>query len=328
MENYHQLGISSQQSITPQAYLRREKCPGCYNLSKKSNFFLSSSPPAETLSINQHGNFISGYDNKRVFFSYHRCGACSLLYCPTYFTQEQLNTLYKNQSENMEEVPEKARWLTQRAYFNILKKYHTHQGDYLEIGADIGLFAKFFAENNNTDRMYLYEPNHEVHHSLRQNIGNKKFEIFTKNFSKEDVRPNSLNTVSIIHTLDHMLEPRQLIRDIYQSLQPNGVVLIVTHDESSFLAKLLKRKWPPFTLQHPQLFQPKTIQSLLVSEKFKILACKKTPNYFPVTHFIKGGLEALGLNKIPIPSLSKWVVPIKLGNIITIAVKPNEHVSC
>jgi hypothetical protein len=61
---------------------------------------------------------------------------------------------------------------------------------------------------------------------------------------------------------------------------------------------------------------------LLEAEGFDWLGCKKTPNYFPLTHFIKGGLSALGLNKFPIPNISKFIIPIKLGNIASIAQKP------
>jgi 2-polyprenyl-3-methyl-5-hydroxy-6-metoxy-1,4-benzoquinol methylase len=222
----------------------------------------------------------------------------------------------------MAEAPLQSRLSTQQAYYDILKNYPIPAGDYLEIGADIGLFAKCITEREEIKNLYLYEPNIEVHQTLKNNVAKKNHQIFTKNYAAADIAPGTLSVAVIIHTLDHILDPRQLMKEIYQNLKPGGLVFIVTHDEASLLARVLKKKWPPFTLQHPHLFNPTTMKSLLEAEGFNWLACKKTPNYFPLTHFIKGGLSALGLDKIPIPDISKFIIPIKLGNIASIAQKP------
>jgi 2-polyprenyl-3-methyl-5-hydroxy-6-metoxy-1,4-benzoquinol methylase len=306
----------------PLSFLKRTRCPGCFSGTEKAVLTMQSMPSAEHLPLNKHGKFLSGYTNERVFFSYYRCDKCQLLYCPTYFTQEQLNTLYKNQSENMAEAPLQARVRTQKAYYDLINKYPLPAGDYLEIGADIGLFAKFFIHEAQIDNLFLYEPNYEVHDALKKNVENKKHQIRIKNYEVSDIARNSLSIAVIIHALDHLLEPRHLVRDIYQNLKPGGIIFIVTHDESSLLSRLLKKKWPPYTLQHPQLFRPATIQNLLEAEGFTILQSEKTVNYFPLMYFVKGGLTALGLSKVPIPSFAKPIVPIKLGNIATIAQKP------
>lgn len=304
------------------SFLKRTSCPGCFSGTEKAALALQSMPPAEQLSLNKHGKFASGYTNKRVFFSYYRCDKCHLLYCPTYLTQEQLNGLYKNQEENMAEAPLKARDRTQKAYYDLVKNYLLPEGDYLEIGADIGLFAKYFTHEERIGNLFLYEPNYDVHEDLKTNVRTKKHEIRIKNYEVSDVEHNSLSIAVIIHTLDHLLEPRRLMHDIYQSLKPGGIVFIVTHDESSLLSRFLKKKWPPYTLQHPQLFRTSTIQALLKSESFNILQTVKTANYFPLMYFVKAGLTALGLSNTIIPSFSNPIIPIKLGNIATIAQKP------
>lgn len=324
METLDNLIMESKENVMQsyQYYLLREHCPGCFTSSREAKLVVQSSPSAEDLVFGEHGKFLSGYTNQRVFFSYYQCQRCLLLYCRTYFTQEQLDSLYKHQSENMAEVPLKARARTQKAYYNILKKYHSPTGDYLEIGPDIGLFAKFFAQNKQINKLFLYEPNCEVHEILKMNMANANYNILEKHYSVSDIEANSLTTAVIIHALDHVLEPRKLMSEFYQNLKPGGVAFVVTHDESSFLARILGKKWPPFTLQHPHLFRPSTIQNLLKEEGFNILACKKTPNYFPLTHFIKAGMSVLGLDKFPLPNLSNFIIPIKLGNIATIAQKP------
>src|SRR6266851_7122745 len=81
-------------------YLQRARCPCCAEGVRCSRLVVASDPPAETLSISDHGRFLSGYSANRVFFSYCRCGNCGLLYCPAYYTKAQLERLYGRQAEN------------------------------------------------------------------------------------------------------------------------------------------------------------------------------------------------------------------------------------
>src|SRR5215510_6424801 len=127
-------------------YLHRERCPICAAPADAASAVMCSNPPAEELPFASHGPFLSGYTSRRVFFSYHRCGVCSGIYCPVYFTPFQLDHLYGHQRENMAEVPLSAREATQRRYFELLRPHATLPGDYLELGPDIGLFTRLFAD--------------------------------------------------------------------------------------------------------------------------------------------------------------------------------------
>lgn len=320
--HYHNEQSSAQPKEHPKDYLERKVCPGCLSPASHSALEIASNPRAEEISFGDHGQFLSGYTNERVFFSYFRCQNCKLLFCPKYFDEQQLGFLYGSQPENMADVPLLARQKTQQSYYRLLKKHHRLQGNYLEIGADIGLFTRLCAHEP-IETFYLYEPNQKVHEELESSTQGKQCVISANpHFSSKDVDKESLSTAIIIHTLDHVLNPRNLLSELYKSLQPGGCVLIVTHDESSFLAKILRKKWPPYTLQHPHLFNPQTMRLLLQSEGFDVLTINKTVNYFPITHFIKGGLTVLGLDKIPIPEFNHLIIPLKLGNMAAIARKP------
>src|SRR5262245_46748855 len=72
-------------------YLRVESCPCCGSPAAKAKCHIASSPPAETLSPERHGKFLSGYSSGRVFFTYFKCLDCSALFCPTYYRQSQLD---------------------------------------------------------------------------------------------------------------------------------------------------------------------------------------------------------------------------------------------
>ena len=134
--------------------------------------------------------------------------------------------------------------------------------------------------------------------------------------------PDSLLGVAVmIHVLDHVLDPVQMLTHLHRKMQDNGLLVIVTHDESSLLASVLKQKWPAYCLQHPQLYQPKSITHLLKKSGFKVLDIQKTYNHFPLGYLLNHLVWALGFKKKVFPDWTRLQLPLKLGNIITIAAK-------
>jgi 2-polyprenyl-3-methyl-5-hydroxy-6-metoxy-1,4-benzoquinol methylase len=283
---------------------------------------MASIPPAETLAPEEHGKFLSGYASTRVFFTYYKCSDCEALYCPTYYSHEQLDQLYSRQAENMAEVPLVARLRTQKAYFKLLMRYSRMAGGFLEIGSDIGFFAETCARTGAFEHFWLYEPNREVHDQLVNRFQHRSFTIRSANFTSADVPAGSISTAVMVHVLDHLLDPGQMLREIYRSLEPRGVLFVVTHDAQSLLARVLARRWPPFTLQHPHLFSPRSMEMLFTKCGFETVEITKSLNYFPATYLLRAAFTVLGINPYFIPDWEWPMLSLKLGNIAAIARKP------
>ena len=304
------------------SYLDVELCPCCGAPSANAKKRVASSPPAEALRPDRHGKFLSGYTQARVFFTYFECANCGALFCRTYYRQSQLDGLYGRQAENMVSVPLEARKRTQDNYIRILRSHSRMAGNFLEIGPDIGLFASLFAKVGSFDHFWLYEPNEEVHQTLADNFRGLKHTISAKIFRASDVPPESVSTAVLIHVLDHLLRPADFLREIRNSLEPGGVIFIVTHDCASLLARVLGRRWPPYTLQHPQLFSQSSIATLLQASGFEMVETVKTTNYFPVPYLLGAALTVFGLPEGLVPARTAPLTGIRLGNIGTIARKP------
>ena len=302
-------------------YLRVELCPCCGAPAADAKPRVASSPPAETLSADRHGAFVSGYTHARVFFTYFECSKCSALFCRTYYRQGQLDGLYGRQAENMVSVPLPARRRTQESYARLLRRHSRMEGHFLEIGPDIGLFASSFAKNGSFDHFWLYEPNREVHQSLADNFRGLSFTINAGSFRASQVPAQSVSTAVMIHVLDHLLRPKEFLHEVRASLEPRGVVLIVTHDCASGLARMLGRRWPPYTLQHPQLFSRRSLATLLQASGFDVVESIKTTNYFPLAFLMRAALAVFGLPERLIPTAESPLIGLKLGNIGTIARK-------
>jgi SAM-dependent methyltransferase len=258
-----------------------------------------------------------------VFFSYVRCPNCALLYCPIYYSSEQLHRLYSRQAENMSDVPIAARLSTQQRYVAALALETVPEGDYLELGADNGMFARLCADRRSFGRYVLYEPNVEVHPEIERRLRERPHSVLTKDFSPSDVPAGSVSLAVVVHVLDHVLEPRRMVEGLFEILRPGGRLFIVTHNERSLLARLLRRRWPPYTLQHPQLYSPHSLERIGRSCGFQDVTILRTANDFPVPHLLRAGLQVLGLSPRIVPS--RWQSPqvaLKLGNIAMIASKP------
>lgn len=282
---------------------------------------MHSDPRAESLPPEQHGRFLSGYDARRIFFSYRRCASCTLLYCPTYYSPVQLERLYSYQSENMAEVPLSARIHTQQRYVEIATPEAAPDGDYLELGSDIGIFARLCSERKRFERYWLYEPNRAVREEIDHRLRGLDYKVIAESFAPTDIHPDSVSLAVMVHVLDHFWEPAQILKGIFQVMQPGGRLLIATHDESSLLARTLGKRWPPYTLQHPQLFSGASLRQIAMRCGFEVVRTAKTVNYFPLTFLTCAALQVLGISDRFIPRAAAPQIGLRLGNIALVATK-------
>jgi len=302
-------------------YARRERCPGCGHPSDRAEPAVASTPAAESMSMEEHGRFLSGYGAQRVFFTYCRCPACGLLYCPVYYSPGQLQHLYGHQDENMSEVPMSARLRTQAHYVRLASPASLPDGDFLELGSDIGLFAQQCSALKRFGRFWLYEPNREVRAELDARLAGFAHTVMEMPFSAADVAPHSVSLAAAIHVLDHVWEPLEALKGLYQALRANGRLLIVTHDERSLLARILGKRFPPYTLQHPQLYSAASLAAIIRRAGFESVRTVKTVNYFPLFHLARAAFQVLNLPAGLLPGWQHPQLGLQLGNIATIATK-------
>lgn len=302
-------------------YLVRQ-CPSC-GAPAPTEPEISSPLRAESLGLTALSPYWHGFFKEKVFFSYHRCGQCDLLYNKVFFTPDQLGELYSQMAPNMELVPVEALRKTQRGYFNKLKAHSDLRGSFIEIGPDVGLFTENCVREGQFDEYWLFEPNVDVAPALAHTVQGKKHHVVHEMFNFDCLPATGASTVVMIHVFDHLLDPVQTLKELRPKLTSDARILIVTHDESSLLRKIVKWRWPAFCLQHPQIYNPKTIENILHSAGFEVIAQEKTTNYFPVAFLFKHLLWAFGIKVNKVPGFFGLQIGLKLGNLSTVA-KPTK----
>ena len=300
-------------------YIIRD-CPNCGHTQHDSVRKVMSARPLEKMSWQEAKKYFVGFRFQQPFFTYVECSNCSLLYCPTYFNQKQLDELYRSMPDNLAGETEEVIGRTQSKYIDYLNLGGLSL-TLLEIGSDIGLVTKEFVRRFDTNKVIAIEPNKDVHTRFKDNVAKQgliKIELF------EDIdkfkSSAEVDVVIGIHVFDHLIDPVEYFKRILGLLKVNGTILIIVHDEKSLLRKILNKKWPPFCPQHPHLFNSSTITNLLKSLGFKDIKVSKTTNWFSLRHLIKLFGTIFGL-KLDFLILDKLQIPLKLGNMAIVAKK-------
>ena len=291
-------------------------CPLCG--STKRTMEVSSKSRAESMSLQDLHPYWLTFASEKVFFSYARCSDCDLLFAPSFFSNDQLSELYAAMPANMDVVTSDAIDATQRSYFDAIAETAPLSGDYLEIGPDVGHVAQHAAREGNFDRFWLFEPNKAVHRQLATAAGGRPHHISTDMTDLSAVPDGSVGVAVMVHVLDHLLEPADLVQQIRAKLRPNGVLAVVTHNEASVLRRIMGNKWPPFCLQHPELYSPGSITRLLQGSGYTHVEVRRAKSYFPMSFMAQqaAGVVGLKLDRFPLPNA---VLGLRLGNILTLA---------
>lgn len=299
---------------------QKRACPTCD--SSVATQEKSSKVSAENLSFEKLPQMWNGLFHEKTIFSYARCKQCELLYCPQYLSNDQLAYLYGQMPENMSEAGNDVIEKTQANYLNYISlDRDANTGGYLEIGPDVGTFTSKIIQKYKFNRLWLFEPNVAVTEKLAQVAKGSEYKIIYDMFNFSDVPDDSVDLVVMIQVLDHLLDPKAALRELYKKLKKGGKVFIVTHNEGSLLAKILGLRWPAFCMQHPQIFNKKSMANLIHEAGFSLESIKNTKNYFKLDFLIKTLVWVVLKRQITAPSLLHFDVGLKLGNIATVAVK-------
>ena len=291
-------------------------CPACESVERRAE--MASEQRAEALSFDQLSPYWSGLFKDKLFFTYQRCSDCGLLYAPVFFKDEQLTQLYSAMAPNMDVVPTAAIEATQHSYFVEAMRDLKVGGDYLELGPDVGHFVRLAAATAAFDRFWLVEPNLAVHDELARTVPDRPHTILSTMADLSAVPDGTVALAVMIHVLDHLTDPRAMLEQVRTKLKRGGRLAIVTHNERSVLRSLMGRRWPPFCLQHPELYNPRSIKQLLERSGYDKVRVRRSKSYFPLGFMARQAAYSIGL-KLDRLALPQGIVGLRLGNIITLA---------
>lgn len=266
-------------------------------------------------------------DPYAAHYRINRCLKCDLLYSSPIFDSDEVSALYsKSPHTNVVTGEEENVRRTMELYYRLVRPFLAGRQRILDIGCDIGLLLNA-ARRDGFQELYGIEPVPTAARIARSVPG----AVISSEFYERQVFPEAhFDLITLIHVVDHLVDPAQALGRTWAQLKPGSVILAVVHNSGSLLSRLLGERFPPYNLYHHYFFSPATLRRLFERSKFEVLRLVSTYNCYsmdflvqrvpgvpaPVREALRGVLGALRLARFPLT--------VPLGNIGIVARRPHE----
>lgn len=116
--------------------------------------------------------------------------------------------------------------------------------------------------------------------------------------SLADFVPEEFDIVTAFHVIEHVDDPHQFIEHIAKFIKPGGWINIRTPNIGSLTGQASGRNWPGISIEHTQLFTPRSLEILLRQGGFEnIKLLTRSHARFSVgalQRYLKGGNKITG----------------------------------
>lgn len=160
--------------------------------------------------------------------------------------------------------------------YKIIQKYihKSKTGRVLEIGCSNGVFLDIF--KNHGFETWGVEP------SKTAIVAKRKGHTISRTlFQKTKLPKDYFDIVVLNHTLEHLKNPKQILKKVYRVLKRGGIVYIDVPNVGSLLSKMMGKRWPYLLPdEHIWQFDKESLSKLVRSSGFKILEWKSRSGIF------------------------------------------------
>ena len=87
---------------------------------------------------------------------------------------------------------------------------------------------------------------------------------------EQPYEPASFDVITLWDVIEHTVNPREVLERCRELLKPNGILIVNYPDAGSWIARLLRRRWPFLTSVHLYYFDRTTIRKMLQSTGFAV----------------------------------------------------------
>ena len=112
-------------------------------------------------------------------------------------------------------------------------------------------------------------------------------EVRRKVFDESDFTDGEIDFVSMIHVLDHLINPMIFLKKLRRKVAEGGICFVVVHNIDSFIARVSGIRWPPLGVIHFDYFTPATLRKIFELAGWNVLQTFHTVNYFPLYHLVR-----------------------------------------
>lgn len=257
----------------------------------------------------------------RVHYRMVTCRQCGLVRSDPVASEQDLAQLYAQSRFTYEE---ESVWAarTYAKYFGDYLHGLSKQARVLEIGCGNGSFMQELFRQGYANLAGI-EPSREA----ISRAGAMQGLIHQGMFSAGIYPPQHFDAVTAFQVFDHVRDPNRFLQDCAAALKPGGKLFLAVHDIGAWSARLLGRSCPMIDIEHPFLYNKKTLKAILSAAGFSPVRIFTINNRYPLKYWgrllpapaaVKNRLLRF-LERSPIGQVP---VLLSAGNIGAVAVKP------
>ena len=297
--------------------LETRPCPLCGTVDR-SELYLKENYDLDRLT---HAAFSSRKLPEYMHFRLMRCQRDDMVYSSPIPSLATLADAYRDASFESSRESEYAA----RTYVDYLRaKRGLTPVRTLDIGASDGAFL-LELQTWGFDDVIGFEPSEapvaaakpEIRGKLRQQL-----------FDGSSLAADSFGLVTCFQTIEHVYEPLQLVRDMHRILKTGGTAFLIGHNVDALSAKIMGEKSPIYDIEHLQLFNLKSAQTLMRASGFRDILAFPILNAYPLSYWAKlfplpAQLKERVLTELTgrLAWLGDKTIPIPAGNLAIIATK-------
>lgn len=104
----------------------------------------------------------------------------------------------------------------------------------------------------------------ELSETSRQYACEQGLQVFNSIVNDTPIEQNSLDVVTLFHSLEHLTNPKQSINEVKGLMRPGGLLVIEVPNINSWYARFFKGQWFHYDApRHLYHFSPQTLRSLI-----------------------------------------------------------------
>jgi len=142
-------------------------------------------------------------------------------------------------------------------------------GRILDVGAGLGVFLSAI---DDAWEKYATEISKYATKYIKERYDN--ITVFNGNLSKAEFNNEFFDVIMFYHVIEHLENPENELKCLYDLLKKNGVLIIGTPNVSSIAAKIFQGNFRLFGPGHLCLFTPKSLKDILHFNGFEVFKCE------------------------------------------------------
>jgi SAM-dependent methyltransferase len=258
----------------------------------------------------------------RIHYRVVRCKTCGLVRSDPVADASLVAKLYReSQFDYRDEVDNLSH--TYGTYLSRLDALGGEKGSLLDIGCGNGFFLAEASRRGYRDVRGV-EPSEAA---IKLADGEVRPRIVCAMMSDGLFPAGTFDVICLFQVLDHIFDPKGLLKTCFEILKPGGFVLCLNHNVESLSARLLKDHSPIIDIEHTYLYSLVTLAWLFQKLGFQVKESGGVRNRHSLNYLLRlvpcpAAIKEIMLRAANGSDLGRLSLSVPLGNLYMLAKKP------